>query len=168
MIGISCVDCLAHLAVLCEALSQMEPAQEQFDTLCDSALERLGELARDMRLEEYTRLDLFLGVRTILQRPGQPTLLMVNVTQESWKKALAVFDARLATIPFEHGTKLRHWKETVEEVYSDFAAQLPGADLPTLAIRVSCEDGRTKGSQYPNLIHPGVLWQYINNSRKAQ
>jgi hypothetical protein len=65
MIGSSCVDCLAHLAVLCEVLGKIEPApQTELDTLCDSTLERLGKLAGDMYMEEYTRLDLLLGVRT--------------------------------------------------------------------------------------------------------
>ena len=56
------IDCLAHLAVLCETLHQMDPAQREPDTLCESALERLSELTQDMRTEEYTRLDLMLGV----------------------------------------------------------------------------------------------------------
>jgi len=62
----SCVNCLAHLAALCEALGQIEGTRTQFDTLCDSSLERLCELARDMHMEEYTRLDLLLGVRATL------------------------------------------------------------------------------------------------------
>ena len=60
MIRSSCVNCLAHLAVLYEALG----AESQ--SLCDSTLERLSELAGDMGTEEYTRLDLLLGVRVIL------------------------------------------------------------------------------------------------------
>ena len=63
----SCVNCLAHLAVLCVALGQDEAGpQAELENLCDSTLERLGELAQDMRVEEYTRLDLLLGVRAIL------------------------------------------------------------------------------------------------------
>ena len=75
MIGSSCVDCLAHLAVLCEALSKIEPApQTGPDNLCDSTLERLGKLAGDMHMEEYTRLDLLLGVRTTYNgQTGTPT-----------------------------------------------------------------------------------------------
>jgi len=58
-----CVNCFAHLAVLCETLCQMEPTpQTESDTLCDTALEQLGQLAQDTRMEEYTRLDLLLGV----------------------------------------------------------------------------------------------------------
>ena len=65
----SCVNCFSHLAVLCEAISRIEPTpQTELDNLCDSALERLGELAQDVcvGMEEYTRLDLLLGVRMIL------------------------------------------------------------------------------------------------------
>lgn len=64
LIRSSCINCLAHLAVLCQILSQVGPAQEELYTLCDSALERLGELTQDMRAEEYTHLDLLLGVCT--------------------------------------------------------------------------------------------------------
>lgn len=70
MIETSCVICLAHLAVLCEALSEIDEVEPisrmRLDTFCDSALEQLGELGRDMYMEEYTRLDLLLGVRVIL------------------------------------------------------------------------------------------------------
>ena len=69
MIKSSCVNCLAHLAVLCQALSNAE-----LDALCDSTLERLGELAQDMCMEEYTRLDLLLGVR-IFPMSVRPTPL---------------------------------------------------------------------------------------------
>ena len=62
----SCIDCLAHLAVLCETLHQMEPVQRELDILCESALEKLSELTQGMRTEEYTRLDLMLGVCAIL------------------------------------------------------------------------------------------------------
>lgn len=59
----SCVNCLAHLAVLCETLGSIGPDRQiELDILCDSVLERLGELAQDMCMEEYTRLDLLLKV----------------------------------------------------------------------------------------------------------
>jgi len=61
-----CVNGLAHLAVLCGTLRRMGPVPgTELDTLCDSALERLSGVTRDMRTEEYTRLDLLLGVRAI-------------------------------------------------------------------------------------------------------
>lgn len=64
----SCVNCLAHLAILCDTLRvhyQMEPTQRELDTLCESALGMLSKLAQDMHGEEYTRLDLLLGVCAI-------------------------------------------------------------------------------------------------------
>ena len=85
---------------------------------------------------------------------------MTNVTQISWKTALRVIDARLATGSLEHGAKLRHWRETVAKVHSDFAARLPDAQVPTLAQRASWIDGRTDESRYPNLLLPGVWKQY--------
>ena len=67
IIRASCVNSLAHLAVLCETLRKIEPTlQAELDDLCDSTLERLGVLAQDMYMEEYTRLDLLLGVCVIL------------------------------------------------------------------------------------------------------
>lgn len=58
-----CLNCFAHLAVLCEAISNTKEApQTEMETLCDSALDQLGELAQDMCAEEYTRHDLLLGV----------------------------------------------------------------------------------------------------------
>ena len=63
----------------------------------------------------------------------RPTPLMVNVTQMSWKKALGVFEARLADLPFEHSVKLRHWKPIVERVYSEFVTKLPDADPTPLS-----------------------------------
>ena len=60
MVRSSCVNCLAHLAVLSEALGP------ESESLCDLTLERLSELTGEMGTEEYTRLDLLLGVRVIL------------------------------------------------------------------------------------------------------
>jgi len=141
MIRVSCVNCLAHLAVLYEALGKIEPAARvELDALCDSVLERLSALARDIRMEEYTRLDLLL--------------------RASWKKTLAVFEARLVHAPFEHGAKLREWKESVAKVYADFAAKLPDAEPPTPATWEKSGDDRTKGSWYQDLAFPVVEQQY--------
>jgi len=85
---------------------------------------------------------------------------MTNVTQVSWRAALGVFDARLVTIPPERGTKLRYWRETVAEAYSDFTAKIPEAKLQTLALRALWLDGRTEESRYPNLMIPEVGQQY--------
>lgn len=61
----SCITCVAHLSALCELLGRAEPtANIAMNSLCDSNLEKLGHLTEDMRVEEYTYLDLLLGVRT--------------------------------------------------------------------------------------------------------
>ena len=43
------------------------------NALCDSSLEKLGHLTEDMRLEEYTYLDLLLGVSA-----RETSLLLLN------------------------------------------------------------------------------------------
>jgi hypothetical protein len=61
----SSISCLAHLSALCELMGRMEPtANIAMNSLCDSNLEKLGQLTEDLRVEEYTYLDLLLGVRT--------------------------------------------------------------------------------------------------------
>jgi hypothetical protein len=68
VLGNSCIACLAHLAILYEAVGRMGPAaQPEMYNLCDSALQRLGTLTSDLRFEEYTYLDLLLGVRLFLR-----------------------------------------------------------------------------------------------------
>jgi hypothetical protein len=64
----SCITCLVHLSALCEIICRAEPtASLAMNALCDSNLEKLGRLTEDMRVEEYTYLDLLLGVRTVFQ-----------------------------------------------------------------------------------------------------
>jgi len=63
MIQSSCVGCLAHLAVLCDLISRLDPdSKPRMDTICDSSLERLGHLTQEMNFDDYTHLDLLLGV----------------------------------------------------------------------------------------------------------
>ena len=63
----SCITCLAHLAVLYEAVCRTGPFAGEVDALCDSALQRLGMLTSELHLDEYTYLDLLLGVRSSLR-----------------------------------------------------------------------------------------------------
>ena len=64
MIGSSCIACLAHLAILSEAACRMNSAVE-FERYepCDWALKSLGEITSELCFEEYTYLDLLIGVR---------------------------------------------------------------------------------------------------------
>ena len=60
----SCITCLTHLTALCELVGRMDPtAGSKMNRICDCSLEKLGHLTEDMRSEEYTHLDLLLGVR---------------------------------------------------------------------------------------------------------
>ena len=63
MIRGCCINCFAHLAFLCETLREVEPVpQVGVEAICDSSLERLGELAQNMCKEEYTRHDPLIEV----------------------------------------------------------------------------------------------------------
>ena len=60
----SCIICLTHLTALCELTGKMDStASSEMNRVCDCGLEKLGHLTEDVRSEEYTHLDLLLGVR---------------------------------------------------------------------------------------------------------
>ena len=60
----SCVGCLTHLAMLCDLIGRVEPSSKsRTAAICDSSLERLGRLTQQINRNEYTYLDLLLGVR---------------------------------------------------------------------------------------------------------
>jgi hypothetical protein len=59
-----CIACMAHLAILYDIVSNNDPsAKAEVDSLCDSTLRSLGELTLELHFDEYTYLDLLLGVR---------------------------------------------------------------------------------------------------------
>ena len=62
-----CIACLAHLAILYEAVCRTDLNDREACALCDSALQRLGMLTSEFYLDEYTYLDLLLGVRRFLR-----------------------------------------------------------------------------------------------------
>ena len=67
VIGSSGIACLAHLAILSEAVCRTDPVgSPKLRNLCNSALERLGTLTSELDFDEYTHLDLLLGVRPSL------------------------------------------------------------------------------------------------------
>ena len=160
VIGISCITCLAYLAILYEAVGRTEPvvAVEMYK-LCDSALQNLGALTYELRLDEYTHLDLLLKVRSVL------TLLLgaddsdTRLAQNSWAKSLPVFDVRIANLPSkEAGSSskeagsLQHFKSVVEKAHLRFETALPDNEPPVIYSLATMEDGTTVGSKYPNLM----------------
>jgi hypothetical protein len=67
MVSSSCIACLAHLAVLYEDVGRVDPsAKAEVVEFCDSALQRLGTLSSALQCDEYTSLDLLLGMRVAL------------------------------------------------------------------------------------------------------
>lgn len=59
-----CVTCLGHLAALCHLVGQMDPtSRSSMGDLCNLALGRLGDLSREVRIEEYSQFDVLTGVR---------------------------------------------------------------------------------------------------------
>ena len=67
VVGSSCIACLAHLAILYEVVCRTDPApRSEMYKPCDSALQSLGELTSELCFDEYSYLDLLLGVRPSL------------------------------------------------------------------------------------------------------
>ena len=147
------VDASWHTSNSRKAREYPHPPQMKPENLCDSTLERLGALAQDMYMEEYTRLDLLLGVCHPVT--ARPTLLTANVA-DILEEGAGGLEARLADVPLERGMKLRHWMEIVARVHSDFMAKLPDAELPVLVTRAKLEDDRTEESWHWNLMLPEV------------
>lgn len=59
-----CIACLTQVATLCEVIGRNDPsAKAGMDSLCDSTLQKLGALTSELCFDEYTCLDLLLGVR---------------------------------------------------------------------------------------------------------
>ena len=81
MICSSCITCLAHLAVLYEVVCRTDPDAREMYNLCDSALQRLGILASEIQLDEYTYFDLLLGVR-----PSSCRFPMVMAQAGDWDR----------------------------------------------------------------------------------
>ena len=75
VVGISCIACLAHLAILYEVVCRTGSITGDMYSLCDSALERLGVVTSEFHIEEYTYLDLLLGVRPSLRSSYSPVMV---------------------------------------------------------------------------------------------
>jgi len=79
VISSSCITCLAHLAILYEAVCRTDPVAEEMYNLCDLALQRLGVLTFELQLDEYTYLDLLLGVC-----PCSCRFLVIMTQRDAW------------------------------------------------------------------------------------
>ena len=93
VISSSCIACLAHLAIFYEAVCRTDPAgRSELYNLCDSALQRLGTLTSELHFNEYTHLDLLLGVRPFLRCP-----LVAMTKMGVWDRTLGISRYRSST-----------------------------------------------------------------------
>ena len=157
----SCIASLAHLAVLYHFIGGMQSgSRATMDSLCDAVLDNLGNLTRGSNLGEVTLFDLLLKVLI----PHSPSLMTPQLTfsfrQYSWEKAIKVYDSRINSLSVEAGAQLWCWKQIVVEAYDDLQRRIPKFEAPVLTSLALLEDGRSKGSKYPNLMVPGARERY--------
>ena len=139
----------------------MDPVAEvEMFNLCDSALQRLGMLTSELHFDEYTSLDLLLGVclSFMLLLDGYDS--SGRLAQDSWGNSLTVFDVRIETLAFEESASLRHFRTLVGKMYSDFQAGLLNYEPPMIYSLALMEDGTTEASKYPNLMLAKTRMQF--------
>ena len=160
MLSCCCISCLAHLAVLYEAISRTGPVAEvEMYNLCDLALQRLGTLTSEFNSDEYTYLDLLLGVRLSSHRFPMVTTHR-RLAQDAWRRSLPIFDVRIESLPFEESRSLRYFRKVIGETYSDFHARLPDRGPPMIYSLATTEDGTTGEPKYPNLMLPEMRMHF--------
>ena len=148
-----CVVCLGHLAPLSHLLSQTEPTlRDLMDDVCDSALEKLGNLSHEVYTEEYSHFDALTGVRASVVLPQMTKALTEDAHQISWKRALDTIDERIESRPHLENGSLRHWRGVIGMVYTNFQANPLGYGPDSLVSLALSVDGRTADSSYPNLL----------------
>ncbi|KAF9779632.1 hypothetical protein BJ322DRAFT_1113432 [Thelephora terrestris] len=135
MVWSCCVICLAHLAALCHFISQTVLAlSASMNDLYDRTLDKLGKLSLEVRIEEYSNLDVLTGM--------------------AWKAALDTIDARLGSYLGTENGSLRRWKVVIEGAYFNLRKNLPEYEPNSFVSLVLATDGRSEGSNYPNLVEP--------------
>ena len=55
---------------------------------------------------------------------------------------------------------LRYWKGVVAKAYETFQQKLPDKKPPEVCLTLLTQDGRTKHSKYPNLLHASAREDY--------
>ena len=72
----------------------------------------------------------------------------------SWKRALDTIDARIGMhLDTEKGS-LGHWRVVLGKTYAHFQANFLGSEHNSFASFVISMDGRSEGSNFPNLLAP--------------
>ena len=75
-----------------------------------------------------------------------------DADQISLKRALDTIDERLGLCSHAERRSLRHWRGVIGEAHADFQAKLLLCGHSPLTLLVLSVDGRTEGSEYPNLM----------------
>ena len=74
--------------------------------------------------------------------------------QMSWKLTLETIEARVPLHLDAKSRSLRCWKVTIEKAYANFQVDFPGFKPDLFTCLVIATDGRSEGSDFPNLIEP--------------
>lgn len=78
----------------------------------------------------------------------------------SWKVALDTIDARCRLHLDAANGSSGQWKMVIEGAYADFRENLPEFEPDQFVSLVFATDGRSGGSNYPNLIAPEERERY--------
>ena len=78
--------------------------------------------------------------------------LTKSTDQVSFKRALDTIDVRLGSFPHAESESLRYWRGVIGKAHGDFEAGLLGCRVSSLTLLSMTVDGRTEGSEYPNLM----------------
>jgi len=148
-----CVTCLGHLAALSHLISQREPTlRGSMDSLCDRTLAKLGDLSREVRVELYSYFDVLTKVRILVVLPWMSKTLTRGDDQVSWKRALDTIDMRIGLRSHTESESLRYWRGLIGKAHADFQANLLKCGSSPVVSSALLLDGRTEGSEFPNLL----------------
>jgi hypothetical protein len=122
----------------------------------DLTLQKLGNLSLEVRIEKFSRFDLLTGVRVsrefVPPERGETLTEFALWHQTSWKTALDTIEARLGLQLDPGNGSLGHWKTIIGKAYADFRENLPEFEPDLFVSLVFATDGRSEGSDFPNLL----------------
>ena len=129
--------------------------------LRDLTLDKLTSLSHEVHIEKYSHFDVLTGVRILVILLRTSKALSKDSDQISWKRALDTIEECIRLCPHSGREAPRYrWKEVIGKAYADFQANLPGYEPSLLSSLAMTVDGRTEGSNYPNLILPAERERY--------
>ena len=150
-----CVICLGHLTALSHLIGQKEPTlRGPMDSLYDLTLDKLGDLSHDVYVEVYSYFDVLTKVLISAVSPRVSMALTGGADQISWERALDTIDVCMMLFSHAESELLRYCRGVIWKSQADFQAKLLGCGTSPLVLWVMLVDGRTEGSDFPNLALP--------------